>query len=256
MGRGFGLTAAVDHGVVAEVAGEAERLGYSSIWFNDIPAAPGLASVAAAAAATSEIFLGVGVIPLDTRPPAMIREQLLGFGVAPDRLWLGVGSGHGPDPLERVRAGVANLQGLASRIVVGALGPRMAALAGETGGVLLNWMTPEYAATAASWTLDAATAAGLPRPALAAYVRCGFSSGAIPTLEAELARYVGNKSFEQHVRRMGVSGRDSCVIVPDAEALQAGIAPYESVLDETIVRAITPTDSPDDVLALLRACAP
>ena len=41
-----------------------------------------------------------------------------------------------------------------------------------------------------------------------------------------------------------------------AAALQSGIAPYESVLDETIVRAITPTDSLADLRDLLRACAP
>jgi hypothetical protein len=132
----------------------------------------------------------------------------------------------------------------------------MSALAGESGGVLFNWMTPEYARTAASWTLNAATAVDVPRPVLAAYVRCGLSPDAYPRLDAELAHYVGNPSFEQHVVLMGVSGRDSCVIVPDADALQAGIEPYESVLDETIARAITPTDSLDDVLSLMQACAP
>ena len=62
MGRGFGVTAAVDHGVVAELAREAERLGYTSFWFNDIPHAEGLASVAAAVEATTSIPLSVGVI--------------------------------------------------------------------------------------------------------------------------------------------------------------------------------------------------
>ncbi len=80
MGRGFGVTAAVDHGVVAELAREAERLGYTSFWFNDIPHAEGLASVAAAAEVTTSIPLAVGVIPLDARPPAAIirADHLLG----------------------------------------------------------------------------------------------------------------------------------------------------------------------------------
>ena len=35
-----------------------------------------------------------------------------------------------------------------------------------------------------------------------------------------------------------------------------GIAPFEAALDETIVRAITPTDGLGDILPLLRACDP
>lgn len=31
---------------------------------------------------------------------------------------------------------------------------------------------------------------------------------------------------------------------------------YEAVLDETVVRAITPDDTIDSILALARACAP
>ena len=245
----------MDHGVVAELAREAERLGYTSFWFNDIPHAEGLASVAAAAEATTSIPLAVGVIPLDARPPAAIAERVTSLGVPRERLWLGVGSGHSPHALARVRTGVGELQGVAAKVIVGALGPKMAAVAGEADGVLLNWMTPDFAAVAGQWTLDAAAPSGR-RPSLMSYVRCGFAPAAEQRLDEELARYTGVASFEDHVRRMGVSGRQTCVLAPDAAALQSGIAPYESVLDETIVRAITPTDSLADLLDLLRACAP
>jgi hypothetical protein len=42
----------------------------------------------------------------------------------------------------------------------------------------------------------------------------------------------------------------------DGAALQAGIVRYEPVLDDTIVRAVTPTDDLEELLALVRACAP
>ena len=106
--------------------------GYTSFWFNDIPHAEGLASVAAAAEVTTAIPLAVGVIPLDARPPAAISERITSLGVPRERLWLGVGSGHGPHALARVRTGVGELLGVAAKVIVGALGPKMAAVAVQT----------------------------------------------------------------------------------------------------------------------------
>jgi len=256
MGRGFGLSAAVDHDVVGEVAAEAERLGYTSFWANDMPHADGLASLAAAAAATHRISLGIGVIPLDQRPPAVIAEQVRSYRLPLDRLLLGVGSGDARDSLALVRAGVGALKReVGATVVVGALGPRMSALAGQTAdGVLFNWVTPEHAARARRWVLDAAGPAA--RPALMAYVRCGLLPGAEDRLRQELARYAGLPQFERHVARVGVGADQTGVLAPDPTALQAGLARYDPVLDETIVRAITPDDTLDSLLALLRAGAP
>jgi alkanesulfonate monooxygenase SsuD/methylene tetrahydromethanopterin reductase-like flavin-dependent oxidoreductase (luciferase family) len=258
MGRGFGISAVVDHGVVREVAALAEALGYASVWVNDVPHADGLAALLAAAEATTRIRLGVGVVPLDQRPPAPLARQVRESSLPLDRLLLGVGSGAAGGALRRVRDGVHALRSeLAVPIVVGALGPNMAALAGEVAdGVLFNWQTPGYAAVAARWTGDAADRAGRARPTVMAYVRCGLSPGAADALRRELAHYDGVRSFEQHVRRMGASGHDTCVLAPDAASLQAGIAPYDAVYDETIVRAITPDDRAESIVTLLRACAP
>ena len=258
MGRGFGITAAVDHGVVRELARRAEELGYSSFWVNDIPHAEGLDSLAAAATTTTNLRLGVGVIPLDTRPPNAIEERIRNLGVPIDRLVLGVGSGHSGGALERVRTDAPALHAsVGAIVVVGALGPKMAALAGEVAdGVLLNWMTPHYVARLGQLTADAAERTHRARPQLMAYVRCGFAPAAEPRLRQELHRYAGVTSFEHHVERMGVSGAATCVLESDASALQAGIARFETVLDETVVRAITPTDGIDDLVALLEACAP
>ena len=61
--------------VIDRARREAEQLGYTSFWVNDIPDYDGLASLAAASASTTAIKLGVGVIPLDERTPADIDRE-------------------------------------------------------------------------------------------------------------------------------------------------------------------------------------
>jgi alkanesulfonate monooxygenase SsuD/methylene tetrahydromethanopterin reductase-like flavin-dependent oxidoreductase (luciferase family) len=258
MGRGFGITAAVNHSVVRQLAGAAEERGYTSLWVNDIPHAEGLAALAAAADGSERIRLGVGVIPLDGRPPASIVERIRELGLPHDRLILGIGGGAAGDALARVRAGAAELErALDVEIVIGALGPKMAQLAGEVAeGVLLNWSTTDHAGETAALVRAAAEGAGRPEPELIAYVRCGLLPGARPRLEEELARYAGVASMDRHVARMGVAAADTCVLSEDPGALRAGIAAFEPVLDETVVRAITPSDSIEDLLTLLDTCAP
>lgn len=68
--------------------------------------------------------------------------------------------------------------------------------------------------------------------------------------------YESVSHFHEHLARMGATARDTCVVAAGAAGLHAGIEPFEAVLDETIVRAITPTDSFADIATLLRACAP
>jgi alkanesulfonate monooxygenase SsuD/methylene tetrahydromethanopterin reductase-like flavin-dependent oxidoreductase (luciferase family) len=258
MGRGFGIAAAVPHDVVGELAHEAERLGYGSFWSNDMPDADGLASLAAAAARTERIRLGVGVIPFDRRSAGAIDVRLRSLDLPLDRLILGVGSGTGDEPLARVRAGVEELEAVGdAAVVVGALGPKMTALAGEIAdGVLFNWMTPAYLQQSGASLREAAASEGRPRPSAMAYVRCALTPAADARLDEEIGRYEAIPSYHRHLARMGATGRDTCVTGPDRDAIGSGLAAFEAVLDETIVRAITPSDGLDDLMALLRAAAP
>jgi alkanesulfonate monooxygenase SsuD/methylene tetrahydromethanopterin reductase-like flavin-dependent oxidoreductase (luciferase family) len=258
MGRGFGIAAHVDHDVVRVVAREVEALGYSSFWVNDFPAADGLAALAEAASVTTGIDLGVGVVPLDQRPPAAIAARLRELHLPPARLVLGVGSGGTHDALARVRAGVEALRGeVGGRIVVGALGPRMAELGGAAAdGVLLNWMTPGYAGQVATLVVRAAAAAGRPRPLVMAYVRCGLVPAADDRLRQELAMYARVPTYRRLLERMGADGADTLVVGGGRPALQPGLEAFGAVLDETIVRAMTPDDDADSILALVRAAAP
>ena len=158
-GRGFGIASASSPDVIQASAMAAESLGYATFWVNDTSSGDGLTALARTAAVTNHIQLGVGVIPLSRRTPASIIDQVRSL-TAPqegstelhlplDRLRLGVGSGSGPGGLERVRAGIRALKdALDIDIIIAALGPKMCRLAGEEAdGVLLNWLTPEYART-------------------------------------------------------------------------------------------------------------
>lgn len=258
MGRGFGIAAAVDHDVARTVAREVERLGYTSFWVNDTPGADGLASLAAVAEVTSRVLLGVGVIPLDRRPGDAIATSVDAFDLPRDRLLLGVGSGADPRGLDRVRHGVEVLQHrISSPIIIAALGPNMCALAGQAAdGVLFNWLTPAFAERSARWVLEAADQAGRPRPRIMAYVRCALLPESDARLREEAERYTSIPKYAAHFERMGTSAYDTAVSGEAHATLQRGLAAHETVLDETVVRAITPDDSAESILALARACAP
>lgn len=258
MGRGFGIEAAVPHDVVRLVAAEAEAAGYSSFWVNNPPGSDGLASLAAAASVTERIKLGVGVIPLDRHPAPEVAANANKLSLPMDRLLLGVGSGGDQHGLDRVRDGVDQLHSATTAsIIISALGPRMTQLAGEIAdGVLFNWFTPEFERQASQRVADAASQAGRPRPMAMAYVRCGLLPQAQAKLAERAARYAAIPQYARHFSRMGFDAVDTLVSSADAASLQAGIAEHEQVLDETIVRAITPDDSASNILELLRACAP
>ncbi|MEZ4506207.1 MAG: hypothetical protein R2848_10320 [Thermomicrobiales bacterium] len=101
-----------------------------------------------AAEVTSRIRLGVGVIPIDRRSPDSIVQAIEQSTLPKDRLIVGVGAGgelYGS--LDNVRGAVRTIREQAGvPVAVGALGPRMVALAArEADAVLLNWLTPRQA---------------------------------------------------------------------------------------------------------------
>jgi alkanesulfonate monooxygenase SsuD/methylene tetrahydromethanopterin reductase-like flavin-dependent oxidoreductase (luciferase family) len=105
---------ALDRGTPPVVAAArcAERLGFDAVWAGDHlishpPVLDSLCALAAAAAVTSRIELGVSVLQLALRQPAWAAKQLATVeALAPGRLRLGVGAG-GEYPDEFVAAGVS-----------------------------------------------------------------------------------------------------------------------------------------------------
>jgi alkanesulfonate monooxygenase SsuD/methylene tetrahydromethanopterin reductase-like flavin-dependent oxidoreductase (luciferase family) len=257
MGRGFALHAGVAAEVIRRAARDTEAAGYDSFWVNYPGPVDGLAALALAAAETTRIALGVGVVPLHTRGPDSIVAGVRARALPVDRLWLGVGSPN-PGALGRVRAGIAALRAqLPARLVVAALGPRMCRLAGEVAdGVLFNWLTPEHALVSADWVRAGAAAAGRPTPRLVAYVRVAVGAASAARLEEEARRYAAIPAYADHFSRMGVPPVSTAVAAAtDADVVDA-LARWEHALDDVVVRAITAHDTVDETLALIRAARP
>jgi len=108
---GIGSGALADADGVAEVAGAAEELGYESVWVGEHPvlidphAAPSplpprsemldpVAVLAYAAARTTRIKLGTGILILPLRNPVILAKQLASVeGQAPRRCRRGLRTG-------------------------------------------------------------------------------------------------------------------------------------------------------------------
>ncbi|MEZ4552767.1 MAG: LLM class flavin-dependent oxidoreductase [Dehalococcoidia bacterium] len=250
MGRGFGVDAGLADEVASEVARRAEAAGYSSVWATDTPSADGLANLAAFAQATERIRVGVGVLPLDRHSPETIVRRVRELGLPVERLWLGIGSGGNARPLRAVRDAIAPLRdGLPGvSIVVAAMGPQMMRIASEVGdAVQPNWLIPR----------TIVEAKGLYAPGSRAqtimYVRAALDPGGRERVGREAGRYAATRPqhFEANEvppAEVGVAG--------DAASLDAQLAPYEAVLDETVVRALPASPAPEDLFALIEAARP
>lgn len=251
---GFGIAAAAPLDVIRAVAPEAESRGYESVWVNYTPNASGLRALGEAAPLTQRINLGVGVIPLSARSPDLIVAEVHGESLPLDRLILGVGSGSSPRPLRAVRDGVRDLRAaLPVHVAVAALGPQMSRLAGATSdAVLFNWLTPDHARLSAEWVREGAEAAGRRPPLLYAYVRAALGRDAAALLAHEGARYNTIPWYGAHFQRMGVAPSETGIAAQTPDALQAGIRRWEGVVDVVVIRALTPSDTVEQNLALLR----
>lgn len=245
----IGLPGATSHEIVRALAPRIERLGFHALWLNDTPqplgrqaAAPlagtggrgptggdSLEGLRVAAAETTTLALGTGVIPLDRRPASSLD---LG-GLPIDRLTLGIGSGGQEGAVARVLDAIDELsEATDARIVVGALGPRMRRLAAEqTDGVLLNWLTPSTAEDAMA---DLHRDAHGREVVGSLYVRTIADAGALPTLEAEAGRYESYPAYAANFERLGIRGIDATI------QNEGDLAAYLPIVDEVVLRAITP----------------
>jgi len=233
-----------------------EAAGFAGLWLNDSEQGDSLAGLAAAAEATTHLRLATGVIPVDRRPGPAIVDDLLRTGVPQARLTVGVGSG-------RLRAGALRQVGetvdvlraeTGVAVVVGALGPRMRALAADRAdGALLSWLPPAVATEQATELRDRGRAAQGEAPRAALYARAVVDEAARPALEREAAAYASYPAYAANFARLGVDALDT--VLPRAGGdLASGVAAYAGV-DELVLRAITPTGSLDDLLAFVDRAA-
>ncbi|CAN5349546.1 hypothetical protein BH11ACT5_BH11ACT5_12130 [soil metagenome] len=215
----IGLPGATPHEVLVALAPQIEAAGFRGLWLNDNPGGDSLAGLAAVAPVTSVLHLGTGVIPLDRRPAASILQAL---GDLPlDRLSLGVGTGAARHGLALVEESAAELRaGTTASIVVGALGPKMRALAARVAdGVLLNWITPEAVEPADTRTI--------------LYARTALFPDALPALREEAARYGSYPAYAANFARIGADPIDTTI-----QSVER-IDDYLAVVDELVLRVIT-----------------
>ena len=182
----------------AEVAREAERLGYTDAWSYEADGLDAFAPLAVVGQAT-RMRLGTAIVNVFTRGPATLAQSAAGLAeIAPGRFCLGVGAGSQPiveswnggkfsRPATRVRETAQFLRAALAgeRVVfkgetftvdgfrltkapaqpvpiyVAALREGMLKVAGEAGdGVILNWLSPDDVPRSVSVVRGAAKQAG------------------------------------------------------------------------------------------------
>lgn len=258
MQLGFGVAAGLEPGIAGELAALCAKLGYSSMWSNDHPAASGLETLAAFAKGTPELDLGVGALALDRHTAAEIAGAIERLKLKPERLVLAFGAGFTRRPLDVVREGVAELRKALPagvRIQVAAMGPKMCSLAGEIAdGAMLNWMTPERAAWAREHVHEGAVSAGRDVPTVVGYVRVAVDSRAQERLVKEERFYRElhdgyRRHFEQLGARLGTVG----VAESDPPQAREQLRSYDA-LDLVVVRALA-SASLESMAAVARAAS-
>ena len=257
---GFGIPATPDRERAGRIGLEVEQLGFSTIWSNDLPSASGLETAQHIAGATSQIRIGVGVLPCDRNPAPHIASELQKRGLPLDRLIVGVGAGFSSNPIEAVKSTVAGLRevfGPAVKLGIGAMGPRMCRLAGQVAAlVLLNWITPERAAWARRQVEAGSANARRPEPPeVAGYVRAAMGKGATERIRSEAERYYAMPAYRRHFDSMGEE-LSAVGIQADDENLRSRLTTYGQVLDEVVIRALPDSDSLESTLAVAKVTAP
>ena len=253
--RGFGIAAATLSSLVAPLAAAAEANGYHSFWVNDTPGSDGFEALRRAADVTSTIRLGVGVIPIDRRPPDEIVKAIEDAKLPKDRLIVGVGAGaelYGS--LDNVRAAVQTIRSDAGvPVAVGALGPRMVAMsAKEADAVLLNWLTPRQARLS---TQEIRSRQGEGRHCeVIAYVRVALPEG-FEQLAGEGDRYASFPQYARHFARMQAQPLQTCAY-GNREKIQQGLTAFDKEVDETVVRAVSDRETLDAYMGILKTVRP
>lgn len=255
---GFGITGTVDHDVVQELAPRVEAAGFRTLWINHAGSGNALASMEVAASVTTHLRLGSGVIPVDRVPVADLIREVRDRALPLDRCVIGIGASRTPSPLTTVREATEALhRDLGATVYVGALGPKMRRLAVTVGdGSLLNWLTPDAARQAVREKDADIAAAGISKDAaVALYIRVAMGPEARPVLEKEAATYAGLPSYAANLERLGFPIMDAAVYGDTPAQVREGLDRYTGILDEAVVRAITPTMALDDFVALVDAVA-
>jgi 5,10-methylenetetrahydromethanopterin reductase len=264
-GGKIGLSIASHSGLsparIGELAGAAERAGFGAVFVAE-GHGDALALCHPVAAATTRVLVGTAVANAALRPPVLTAKTAAQLDqAAGGRFILGLGAGNAvmnarfglspQAPLRMVEEYVAVVRSVLNRgtgydgqlfrtgmipldsppvraglpVWLGALGPRMLALAGRIAdGVILNLMTPAQAGAAAGLVRDAARAAGRDPASVevACVVHCCLSDDpaeAAAAARAVVPRYVLHPAVPRLFGELDggfeLSGVRECVLAGD-----------------------------------------
>src|SRR5699024_4908454 len=73
---GFGIMGTIDQEIVRQLAPRVEAAGFRTLWFNQPGSGDALACMQTAAAVTSTLRLGSGVIAVDRNPVAGVIDDI------------------------------------------------------------------------------------------------------------------------------------------------------------------------------------
>lgn len=312
---GTAVSARARLGDLVEQAELVDALGYTTIWLPEISGRDAFVTAAVVASRTTAVRLATGLVPLPSRPlPALAMAAAAVAEVAPGRFVLGLGAGHaetaraqygwpGPATLLQMEGAVVSLRdGLRDGhlrgagpagpvdltlrgihvdvpppVVVGALRPRMARMAGRVAdGILLNWVTvPRARQTVAA----ARQAAGDRAFRVSCYVPVCVVDDPDQQAEAraavahQLGSYVQLRAYGDlladdgyaadvaavraagpgaRARTAAVSARlvDAVALIGDAVAVRAGLDRYREVgVDEPVLAPVAVGADPASSLA-------
>jgi alkanesulfonate monooxygenase SsuD/methylene tetrahydromethanopterin reductase-like flavin-dependent oxidoreductase (luciferase family) len=233
----FELRTSTPESLIAGLSERVETSGYRSLWVNNPPDEDGLGRLAQMAAATTQITLGTAVVPVSAVSPDAILRRIDETGLPPERLRLGIGSGRGAKPLERMADAVVYLrERTPAEIVIGALGPRMRALgATQADGVLLNNVTPDLARSAAGEIRTQAEAAGRPVPGVYVNVMAGVGAAQIAELEGSAVFLSRLPAYAAHFGRTGIEPEQTWIAARQLGELPALLEPWRNTVDEVVL---------------------
>lgn len=231
--RGLALSGLADSATISRAAGLAETCGYDAVWATVIAGTTDpAATLAALAAETSAVQVGLGLVPLEALDVEALAAIAATIGPRAITIALGAG-GVRQDSASRVLDAARSLRSQAPEveIVVGGYGTTLLATAGASAdAVLLNWTNARHArdtqalvAAGRAADLSPLTGTGA-RPTVRTYAYVptfvGVDAGArrMAALDA-----MGARSF--HLAHQDTYGRENLGIAcPDAAAARTELA--------------------------------